>query len=126
MSQSLTHSVSVTDDTERSSAAANDVNSNVDKNGSGANNNGDASLVAPDAAAVLTHSTEFTVDKVPIQLTKYPTEYPTENPRGAQVGSKSEAERIRIRKSLLGGDFDGQMLIFREMLEDQPPASPGN
>ena len=43
--------------------------------------------------------------------------------RGAQVGSKIEAGRM-AGKSLLGGDFDGQMLIFREMPPGHP-ASPG-
>ena len=57
MSQSLTHSVSVTDDTEKSSA---DVNS-----AAVASNNG-ANLAVPNSNSndvVLTHSTEFTVDK---------------------------------------------------------------
>lgn len=38
--------------------------------------------------------------------------------RAAQVGSISEAKRPKYINPILGGDFDGQFLIFREMLDD--------
>ena len=58
MSQSLTHSVSVTDDTEKSSAP--DVHNAFAANNAGSN--GD-NLAVPSNEVILTHSTEFTVDK---------------------------------------------------------------